>query len=118
MDEDYFEGLNCAGNTIPKCKCILTDQKLDRIIELLEERTNPPNPAWPYPPTTPSDKVGWPVSPSPTCDDNPAIGPNTYTSSYNENPRRFWSRHGVELMPGTEEYNQCKAIYDSCNSSW
>ena len=76
-----------------------TDQKLDRILELLESFkvpvvvhvTNPPNPIWPY-----EDKVGWPVSPSPTCA-----------------PQRFWDEHGVEIMPDTPEYNVCKAICDS-----
>ena len=42
----------CTGDPNRKDK-ETTDQKLDRIIELLEERTNPPNLAWPYPPTYP-----------------------------------------------------------------
>ena len=96
--------------------------KLDRIIELLESFkvpvviyvTNPPNPMLPY-----DDKVGWPISPGPTCECNhearelihPDLGPNiTYTSSYNETPQRFWNERGVEIMPGTEHYKICKAI--------
>ena len=101
-----------------------TDQKLDRIIELLESFkvpivihvTNPPNPIWH------EDKVGWPISPGPTCECNhearelihPDFGPNiTYTSSYNETPQRFWNERGVEIMPGTEQYKICKAICES-----
>ena len=63
---------------------------LDLILVKLEEINQKPivpqvyNPAWPYPPTTPSDQVGWPIAPGPYCGEareliHPVLQPTQFT---------------------------------------